>query len=68
VILIAPAIGGLLVGLILQYLLTARRTGAARLPVVAPADRGRIVGWASKVRALAAYNRELIASSVEEHR
>ena len=43
-------------------------SGAARLPVIDPADRGRIVGWASQVRALAAYNRELIASSVEEHR
>lgn len=42
--------------------------GAERLPVVDPADRGKIVGWASQVRALAAYNKELIASSVEEHR
>jgi chloride channel protein, CIC family len=43
-------------------------SGAERIPVVHPADRGRIVGWASQVRALASFNKELIASSVEEHR
>ena len=43
-------------------------TGAERLPVVSPSDRGKIVGWASQVRALALFNKLLIASSVEEHR
>jgi hypothetical protein len=36
--------------------------------VVHRGDRGRIVGWASQVNALARFNKELIASSVEEHR
>jgi CIC family chloride channel protein len=43
-------------------------SGAERLPVVDLVDRGRIVGSASQVRALAAFNKELIDSSVEEHR
>jgi chloride channel protein, CIC family len=42
--------------------------GAERIPVVDPADRSKIVGWARQVRALAWFNQELIASSVEEHR
>ncbi|MGE5259520.1 MAG: CBS domain-containing protein [Actinomycetota bacterium] len=42
-------------------------SGAERVPVV-HLDRGRIVGWASQVSALARFNKELIASSVEEHR
>jgi len=42
--------------------------GAERLPVVDPRDRGKIVGWASQARALSAFNRALIAASVEEHR
>ena len=43
-------------------------SGAERVPVVQSADRGRIVGWATQVGALASFNKELIASSVEEHR
>ena len=43
-------------------------SGAERVPVVDPNDRGKIVGWASQVRALAWFNKELIASSIEEHR
>jgi CIC family chloride channel protein len=43
-------------------------SGAERVPVVHRGDRGRIVGWASQVNALARFNKELIASSVEEHR
>lgn len=43
-------------------------SGAERIPVVDPHDRGKIVGWARQVRALARFNKELIASSVEEHR
>jgi CIC family chloride channel protein len=43
-------------------------SGAEHVPVVDPNDRGKIVGWASQVRALAWFNKELIASSIEEHR
>ncbi|MEM8644472.1 MAG: chloride channel protein, partial [Pseudomonadota bacterium] len=42
--------------------------GAESLPVVDPYDRSRIVGKISQTRALRALNRELIATSVEEHR
>ncbi|MEM9591173.1 MAG: chloride channel protein [Pseudomonadota bacterium] len=42
--------------------------GAESLPVVDPYDRSRIVGRISQTRALRALNRELIATSVEEHR
>jgi chloride channel protein, CIC family len=42
-------------------------SGAERIPVVSPVDRGKIVGWARQLRALAWFNKELIASSVEEH-
>jgi CIC family chloride channel protein len=42
--------------------------GAERLPVVSPKDRSKILGRASQVRALALFNKLLIASSVEEHR
>ncbi|HML92871.1 chloride channel protein [Methyloceanibacter sp.] len=42
--------------------------GAESLPVVAPHDRGKILGRAEQVRALRVFNRELIAASVEEHR
>ncbi|MDJ0513305.1 MAG: chloride channel protein [Methyloceanibacter sp.] len=42
--------------------------GAESLPVVDPYDRSRIVGRISQTRALRAFNRELIATSVEEHR
>jgi len=42
--------------------------GAERLPVVEPNDRSKIVGWASQSRALSAFNKALIAASVEEHR
>ncbi|MCB1489391.1 MAG: chloride channel protein [Bauldia sp.] len=42
-------------------------TGRERLPVTAPDDRSRQVGWARQVRALGAYNRALIDESVEEH-
>lgn len=42
--------------------------GAERLPVVEPRDRSKILGWASQTRALSAFNRALIAASVEEHR
>jgi CIC family chloride channel protein len=43
-------------------------SGAERIPVVDDADRSRKIGWASQVKALARFNKELIASSVEEHR
>jgi len=43
-------------------------SGAERVPVVSPVDRGKIVGWAKQTRALSWFNKELIASSVEEHR
>ncbi len=39
-----------------------------RLPVVDPAEPGRVIGHASQARALAAFNTALIAASVEEHR
>jgi hypothetical protein len=42
--------------------------GAERLPVVETHDRSKIVGWASQSRALCAFNKALIAASVEEHR
>ena len=42
--------------------------GAERLPVVDESDRGKILGWASQRRALAAFNKALIDASVEEHR
>jgi CIC family chloride channel protein len=42
--------------------------GAERLPVVETHDRSKIVGWASQSRALSAFNKALIAASVEEHR
>jgi CIC family chloride channel protein len=42
--------------------------GADVLPVVDPYDRGRIVGKISQTHALRALNKELIATSVEEHR
>ena len=55
-----------------ENLETALRTfdtlGADALPVVDPYDRGRIVGWISQTYALRAFNKELIAASVEEHR
>jgi CIC family chloride channel protein len=47
---------------------TFDNSGAERIPVVHHADRGKKIGWASQVRALARFNKELIASSVEEHR
>jgi CIC family chloride channel protein len=43
-------------------------SGAERVPVVHPAARGKILGWATQIAALARFNRELIALSVEEHR
>jgi CIC family chloride channel protein len=43
-------------------------SGAERIPVVSPDDRSKIIGWARQVRALSWFNKELIASSVEEHR
>jgi CIC family chloride channel protein len=42
--------------------------GVERLPVVETHDRSKIVGWASQSRALSAFNKALIAASVEEHR
>ena len=42
--------------------------GAEILPVVDPHDRSRIVGRLSQAHALRAFNKELIATSVEEHR
>ncbi|HSD91939.1 MAG TPA: chloride channel protein, partial [Methyloceanibacter sp.] len=44
VILLAPAVGGLLVGLILQYLLTAKRAGAVPDVIEARASDGRGLG------------------------
>jgi chloride channel protein, CIC family len=42
--------------------------GAERLPVVDPRNRSKILGTASQARALSAFNKALIAASVEEHR
>ncbi len=42
--------------------------GHSRLPVVDPEDEGRIIGWASHVQALHAFNRALVQLSEEEHR
>jgi CIC family chloride channel protein len=42
--------------------------GAERLPVVDGQHRDKIIGWASQVRALHLFNRELLASGVKEHR
>ena len=42
--------------------------GEERLPVVNAKDRSKIIGWASQARALSCFNKELIDSSVEEHR
>jgi CIC family chloride channel protein len=42
--------------------------GAERIPVVEPHDRSKIVGWATQLAALGAFNKELIAANVEEHR
>jgi CIC family chloride channel protein len=41
--------------------------GDEKVPVVGD-DPRHIVGWASQVKALALFNKELIATSVEEHR
>ncbi len=41
--------------------------GADRIAVVSPGDE-RVVGWAHRVDALALFNRELVATSEEEHR
>ncbi|MCB1493774.1 MAG: chloride channel protein [Rhodobiaceae bacterium] len=43
-------------------------TGRSRLPVVDPQDHAKVIGWAPRVQALAAYNAALIETSVEEHR
>jgi CIC family chloride channel protein len=55
-----------------ETLETALRTfdtlGAERLPVVEAHDRSKILGTASQARALSAFNKALIAASVEEHR
>ncbi len=42
--------------------------GYTRLPVVDPRDPGKIIAWASQVRALRYFNRALVAASEEEHR
>jgi chloride channel protein, CIC family len=41
--------------------------GYERLPVVDEDNPGKIVGWASQVRALRFFNRTLVAASDEEH-
>ncbi len=41
--------------------------GHSRLPVVDPANPGKIIAWASHVRALRYFNRALIDASEEEH-
>lgn len=43
-------------------------TGLERLPVVDGTEKTKIIGTATQVKALSAFNKELIASSVEEHR
>jgi CIC family chloride channel protein len=42
--------------------------GEDRLPVVDPGGRYEIIGWARQIKALAWFNKELIASNIEEHR
>lgn len=42
--------------------------GHARLPVVSETDPGKIIAWASQMRALRYFNKALIDASVEEHR
>ena len=41
--------------------------GEQGLPVVAPADQAAIVGYLSRVKALAAYNKALIEQNIEHH-
>jgi hypothetical protein len=36
--------------------------------VVDPGGRYEIIGWARQIKALAWFNKELIASNIEEHR
>ncbi|MGF1650332.1 MAG: chloride channel protein [Hyphomicrobiaceae bacterium] len=43
-------------------------SGSNRIPVVSSLDGTRVIGWAHRVAALSALNRELIARSEEEHR
>ena len=43
-------------------------SGEQRLPVVDPADKSRIIAWATQVAALRAHAKALVAVSEEEHR
>ena len=44
------------------------RAGVTRIPVVAAGNTEHVVGWADRMTALAAFNRELIQSHEEEHK
>jgi CIC family chloride channel protein len=43
-------------------------SGEVHMAVAEPADPTRIIGWASRLDALEAYNNALIKANVEEHR
>jgi chloride channel protein, CIC family len=51
-----------------RALRTFDRAGVTRIPVVAGSDLSRVVGWADRMAALSAFNRELISSHEEEHK
>jgi CIC family chloride channel protein len=44
------------------------RAGVTRIPVVVASDVSKVVGWADRMAALSAFNRELISSHEEEHK
>ncbi|MBB5518347.1 chloride channel protein [Amphiplicatus metriothermophilus] len=51
-----------------EALARLEKSEEAGLPVVDEADEARVVGYLTRVRALAAYNRALVESHVEHHR
>lgn len=44
------------------------RAGVTRIPVVSPRNPSKVVGWADRMAAISAFNRELIRSHQEEHK
>ena len=51
-----------------RALRTFDRAGVTRIPVVSNSDLGKVVGWADRMAAISAFNRELITSHEEEHK
>lgn len=51
-----------------RALRTFDRAGVTRIPVVAPNDVGRVIGWADRMTAISTFNKELIRSHEEEHK